>query len=103
MTFAQAAGDGRIWRLIALATMNALAVSVLSFYFSTVVLDRFPTLDPVEIGLLKAVCGIVTLLAIVAVGVSSDRTGERRWHIVGAAFAAAVGFGLSMHERRPDR
>jgi MFS transporter, ACS family, tartrate transporter len=95
LTFRQAIADGRIWRLIALFSLNGLGISVLGNYFTAVVHDRFPALDPIETGILKAVCGAVSLLVIVAVGASSDRTGERRWHIAGSAFAAALGFGLS--------
>ena len=46
----------------------------------------------VTFGLLTAVSGTCALLGIVAVGAHSDRTGERRWYVAGAAFliAAAV-------------
>jgi MFS transporter, ACS family, tartrate transporter len=101
LTFREALADVRIWRLIALFAMNGLGISVLGFYFSTIVRDRFPTLDDFEIGLLKAASGTASLIAIVVVGASSDRTGERRGHIAGAAFAAAVGFGMSMANALP--
>jgi ACS family tartrate transporter-like MFS transporter len=35
------------------------------------------------------------------IGYHSDRTGERRWHVAGAAFAAAAGFGFSAWLHNP--
>ena len=40
---------------------------------------------------------LITVLIMVLVGVSSDRTGERRWHTAGSAFAAAAGMALGAY------
>ena len=71
-------------------------ISGLAYFFAPLVKDRFDEINSVEIGLLKAVAGTCTLLAMVAIGLHSDRKGERRWHVAGAAFVAAAAWGLSM-------
>jgi ACS family tartrate transporter-like MFS transporter len=39
--------------------------------------------------MLPYICGAIAMLLW---GLHSDRTGERRWHIAGSAFIAAIGF-----------
>src|SRR5437870_359663 len=43
------------------------------------------------IGLLSTIPYIATAVAMVLVGVHSDRTGERRWHLALSAFGGAIG------------
>src|SRR5213079_778465 len=43
------------------------------------------------IGLLSTIPYIATAVAMVLVGVHSDRTGERRWHLALSAFSGAIG------------
>jgi MFS transporter, ACS family, tartrate transporter len=43
------------------------------------------------IGLLSAIPYIATAIAMVLVGMHSDRTGERKWHLAGWAFVGASG------------
>jgi ACS family tartrate transporter-like MFS transporter len=100
-TLRQAMADRRVWHLVALATTIAFGISGLGYFFAPLVKDRFADLDSFEIGLMKALAGTFTLLAMVAVGLHSDRTGERRWHVAGAAFLAAAGWGLSMQREIP--
>jgi predicted MFS family arabinose efflux permease len=97
----QAATDRRVWHLIALASTIALGISGMSFYFPRLIQDRFPALNAFEIGLLTAVAGSCTLLSIVTVGSHSDRTGERRWHVAGPAFLAAVGWAFGVWREVP--
>jgi ACS family tartrate transporter-like MFS transporter len=48
-----------------------------------------------QIGLLNAIPYLVATVSMVLVGRHSDRTGERHWHVAGAAFAGAAGFAAS--------
>jgi ACS family tartrate transporter-like MFS transporter len=100
-TLRQAVADRRVWHLIALASTIAFGISGLAYFFTPLVKDRFNGLDSFEIGLLKALAGACTLLAMVAVGLHSDRKRERRWHVAGAAFLAAAGWALSMQRDIP--
>ena len=42
------------------------------------------------IGVISVIPYVATAIAMVLVGIHSDRTGERRWHLAGSAFAAAA-------------
>jgi len=42
------------------------------------------------IGIISVIPYVATAIAMVLVGMHSDQTGERRWHLAGSAFAAAV-------------
>jgi ACS family tartrate transporter-like MFS transporter len=44
---------------------------------------------------------VVAIVSMVAVGTHSDRTGERRWHVAGSAFTAAVGWVLVARLQEP--
>jgi ACS family tartrate transporter-like MFS transporter len=99
--FRQAAGDLRVWHLVALATTIALGISGLGYYLPKLIEDRFEGIQPFRIGLMTAISGICTLLTIVVVGSHSDRTGERRWHVAGPAFLATAGWGLIVWREVP--
>ena len=44
-----------------------------------------------ETGFLVALPYVVSMVGMVLLGLSSDRTGDRVWHVAGAAFAGALG------------
>jgi ACS family tartrate transporter-like MFS transporter len=44
---------------------------------------------------------ILTAIAMVLVGMHSDRVNERRWHIAISAFVAAIGVAAASHSRLP--
>lgn len=97
-SFGQAAFDPRVWHLIALAATIAMGISVLTYYFPKLIEDRFPELDPLQIGVLTALSGTCTLASLVAVGAHSDRIGERRRYVAALALVAAVGWGVSARD-----
>jgi ACS family tartrate transporter-like MFS transporter len=45
----------------------------------------------VVIGLLSAIPYLAAAIVMVVVGLHSDRSGERRWHVAGCAFGGAIG------------
>jgi Sugar phosphate permease len=53
------------------------------------------TTDPFMIGLITSFPYIVALIGTILLGRTSDRTGERRWHLTGCALAVAIGYVLS--------
>ncbi|WP_020564811.1 MFS transporter [Methylosarcina fibrata] len=58
-------------------------------------------LDNVRTALLTGLPYLVTVIAMVVVGAHSDRTSERRWHIVLCGWTAAAAFALSPHLQSP--
>jgi ACS family tartrate transporter-like MFS transporter len=58
-------------------------------------------LDNVRTALLTGLPYLAAVIAMVIVGAHSDRTRERRWHIVGCAWVAAAAFALSPYLASP--
>jgi ACS family tartrate transporter-like MFS transporter len=52
-------------------------------------------------GVLAAVPYLLAAIAMVLVGLSSDRTGERRWHCALLAFLGAIGLGVAAYSGGP--
>jgi MFS transporter, ACS family, tartrate transporter len=52
-------------------------------------------------GLVATIPFIVTTIAMVLVGISSDRNGERRWHTAISAFAASAALIVAGYSRSP--
>jgi len=53
------------------------------------------TSDPLMIGLVTTLPYISAIIGTVLIGRSSDRTGERRWHLVACALAGMIGYAMS--------
>lgn len=49
------------------------------------------------VGLLSAIPYLATIVAMVLVAKSSDRTRDRKWHLAGSAFACAFGLGSAAY------
>ena len=54
-----------------------------------------------ETGFLVALPYFVAMLAMVLLGLSSDRSGDRIWHVAGAAFAGALGLAGAVLSNNP--
>lgn len=52
-------------------------------------------------GVVAVIPFVVTTVAMVVVGMHSDRTGERRWHTAAPAFTAALGLCIAAYGRTP--
>ena len=59
--------------------------------------SKFPGLTTWEVSLISAIPALCAIPAMLIVGWHSDRTGERKWHAAGSAFAAALGFAISQY------
>ena len=53
------------------------------------------TSDPLVIGVITMLPYIAAIIGTIWIGRSSDRSGERRWHLTGCALAGMVGYALS--------
>jgi ACS family tartrate transporter-like MFS transporter len=70
-----------LWLPIAIRSLSGLS------YFATGVMATIPF--------------ILTAIAMVLVGMHSDRVNERRWHIAISAFVAAIALAAASHSRLP--
>ncbi|MFG0232898.1 MFS transporter [Achromobacter sp. 413638] len=65
----------------------------LTFWMPTLIKAAGAT-GPLQIGLLSAIPFAVAVVVMVCCGRSSDRSGERRWHLAVPMFAGAAGYAL---------
>jgi MFS transporter, ACS family, tartrate transporter len=95
LTMMQALADVRVWLLIGVYFTVATGENAYGFYLVNFLEKRFPDWEPVHIGFLAVVPAATAMIVMVLVGAHSDRTGERRWHVAGSAFLAALGWTLA--------
>lgn len=84
----------RVWLLIAIYFTVAVGDNCYGYYIPVFLKSQFPDATPVQIGLLAAGPGVIAMFGMNLIGRHSDRTGERRWHLAGSAFLAALGWVL---------
>lgn len=90
----QAMLQPRVWLLIAIYFTVAVGANAAGAYFPTLIEAQYRQASHFQIGLLAALPHLCAILAMSLVGISSDRTGERRLHLAGSALAAALGWGM---------
>jgi len=90
----QAMLQPRVWLLIAIYFTVAVGSNAGGAYFPTLIKEQYQEASNFQIGLLTAVPHLCSIVAMSLVGISSDRSGERRWHLAGSALAAAGGWSL---------
>jgi ACS family tartrate transporter-like MFS transporter len=93
LTLGKALMDSRV---VALSTIYFLSVTAgygTTFFLPQIVkglgLSNFMT------GLASAIPYLIGMIALLLWGWSSDRRGERRWHLIAASVTAAIGFSLA--------
>ncbi len=101
LTLLQALRDWRVWLLVAVYFTVAMGDNSFGFYLPRFLKGRFPDLEARQIGLLSAVPSVAAMMCMVLVGMHSDRTGERRWHVAGSALVAAVGWVATAYASEP--
>jgi MFS transporter, ACS family, tartrate transporter len=91
----------RVWLLIAVYFTVAWGDNSFGFFLPTLLKAHFPNWSPTQIAFLGIVPSLVAIAAMLLVGGHSDRTGERRFHVAGAALAAAIGWLLVARAASP--
>ncbi len=86
--------SGRVWLLCALYFLLNVATYGFEMWLPQIIRGS-STMGNVRVGFLNAIPYLVATVCMVLAGRHSDRTGERRWHVAAAAFAAAAGFTAS--------
>lgn len=98
-TMRAALATPRLWALALLYLTIVIAFYGVGF-FTPQILSGLTGGSPVAVALLSAVPYMCAAVAMVYVGIHSDRVDERRWHVAGSALAGAVGLactGLASH------
>ncbi|ANY08877.1 MFS transporter [Pseudonocardia sp. HH130630-07] len=82
-------------RVVHLAVANlfiACGLYGLAFFLPLIVRQLDPTYSATNIGLLGAIPYVVGAVGMLLIGRNSDRTGERKWHVITLVLVAALGF-----------
>ena len=87
--------SGRLWALSLLYFCLVLAFYGVGFWLPQIV-QAAGTLGSATVVLLSAIPYLVAAVGMVVVGISSDRSGERRWHVAVPAMVGAVGVLLAV-------
>jgi MFS transporter, ACS family, tartrate transporter len=85
----------KVWLLIAIYFTVAVGTNAAGAYYPTLIREQFPETNKFQIGLLSALPPLSAMFGMILFSSHSDRTGERRGHIIMAALLAAVGWSLS--------
>jgi D-galactonate transporter len=93
-TFADAFRNYRVWVLCLVYFGVVMGVYGVTFWLPQIIKDTI-TKDPWQVGLIAAIPWTCAAVGMVLIGHSSDRTGERRWHITLSALAGAAGLAIS--------
>lgn len=85
----------KVWLLSFIYLFFTMGLYGVSFWLPTIV-KASGVSDPLNIGLLTAIPYAAATAAMILVGRSSDRRGERRWHLAIAGFVGAIGLVFSV-------
>jgi len=97
----QSSGRGgiRVWPILVLSLvyfgLNTVSYGV-SLWLPTLI-KSLSGMSNLAIGILSAVPYVTAAVAMIAVGLHSDKSGERRWHVAVPAFAGALALSLATH------
>jgi MFS family permease len=92
--FAAAFREPKVWLIGAVDGAILLGLYTIAFWFPTLLRDA-GIHNPLRIGLFSAVPHVFAVIAMVLNGWHSDRSGDRRWHIVLPITVGAVALALS--------
>jgi MFS transporter, ACS family, tartrate transporter len=93
-SLSEAFRSGRIWLLCLIYFLLTVGIYGYEMWLPSII-KEFSGLSYSLVGLINAIPYLFAIVVMLVIGYHSDKTGERRWHVAGAAFAAAAGFGLS--------
>lgn len=86
----------RVWMLVVVYLGVTTAAYGIGLWLPSLLRNVSGTSNLV-IGLLSAIPYLATIVAMVLVGISSDRTGDRKWHLAGSAFTCAIALACAAY------
>ncbi|MBV8617619.1 MAG: MFS transporter [Curvibacter sp.] len=94
LSLGQVFGNLRVWLFSGIYFCFVMGLYGVGFWLPNIIKNAGVT-NVLDIGLLSAVPYIVAAVAMVLLGRSSDRSGERHWHMIITSVLGAAGFLLS--------
>lgn len=98
--FSQALFSARVWMLTLIYFLIAFGLYGISFWMPQI-LKGLRGMTDMSVGFASAIPFFAAAVAMVLIGRSSDRTGERRFHLAISALAGALGFFASAYAHSP--
>ncbi|MCW5623767.1 MAG: MFS transporter [Burkholderiales bacterium] len=87
--------DIRVWGLAFVYFSGVIGFYAVNFWMPTIIQEiGIDKKDFLKVGLLSMIPWGIAAVSMVLVGASSDRTGERKWHVAGSLFVAVIGLGM---------
>jgi ACS family tartrate transporter-like MFS transporter len=99
-TLRQGLASLRVWTMGAIYFCIVVTIYGVAFWLPQIV-KGLGTFSNLEIGFLSTLPYFCAAAVMVLVGISSDRSGERRWHLALAAFVGSIGLMLSAQAKGP--
>ena len=87
--------SGRVWLCAAIYFSYVMGLYGVSFFMPTII-KAMGYKDPLDIGLVSVIPYSVSVIVMLAVARSADRSRERRWHVAIPGLLGAVGLALSV-------
>jgi D-galactonate transporter len=94
LTLGQVFSSGRVWLLALIYFSFVMGLYGVSFWLPQLI-KAAGVKDVLDIGLLTMIPYGAAVVLMIVLGRSSDKTGERRWHIAGAALLDGAGLVAS--------
>ena len=88
-------GSGRVWLCAGIYFSYVMGLYGVSFWMPTIIKGMGYS-DPLDVGLISAIPYGVSVVVMLLVAGSADRSGERRWHVAIPGLLGAVGLTLSV-------
>jgi ACS family tartrate transporter-like MFS transporter len=95
VTLREALLSVRLWIVTVPYLCIVIAFYGISFWLPQIMQSQ-SQLGSAAIVLLSAIPYVAATIGLVVVGINSDRTGERRWHVAGPCLIGAAGFVLTV-------
>lgn len=88
-------GSGRVWLMAAIYFSFVMGLYGVSFWLPTII-KGMGYHDTFDVGMISAIPYSVSVVVMLLVAKSADRTGERRWHVAIPGMVGALGLTLSV-------
>ena len=87
--------SGRVWLCAAIYFSYVMGLYGVSFFLPTII-KAMGYLDPLDVGLISVIPYSVSVVVMLMVAKSADRSRERRWHVAIPGLIGALGLVLSV-------
>ncbi len=87
--------SGRVWLCAAIYFSYVMGLYGVSFFMPTII-KAMGYKDPLEIGMVSVIPYSVSVVVMLMVAKSADRSRERRWHVAIPGLVGAIGLALSV-------